>query len=243
MPFEQTFRPQYRDADADGLIGLRGCMHYFQDIHTWFMHSIGKGNDVLPEQYGAAWVYTRYHVSLRRKLDYTDTVLATAWMEPYRQPVLLNIDCVLRQHGEIVATGKLEKCLFSLTRQRPLRLSAIDFPEGIPEESEAANAIPDFIRLEKTAEGMAERYRRAVRVSDLDKSRHMTNLRYIDMYLDAYDAAFWRAFDPREMEITFLSQCREGEELTVLSREEEAAVRLAAVHGDGSLASVALFGK
>ena len=72
---------------------------------------------------------------------------------------------------------------------------------------------------------------------------HMTNLRYIDMFQDAYDAAFWKAFDPTEMEISFFSQCREGEELTILSREEESAVYLAALHADGKLASAALFNK
>ena len=241
MPFEQTILPQYRDADPDGLIGLKGCMHYFQDIHTYFMHSIHKGNDELPEQYGAAWVYTKYHVSLKHKLDYTDSAGLSAWMEPYRQPVLVNLNFELRQHGRIAATGKLENCVFSLTRQRPLRLGAIDFPEGIPEE--IPNTIPDFVRLDHSTEGMEKRYCRTVRMSDLDKSNHMTNLRYIDMFQDAYDAAFWKEFDPKEMEISFLSQCREGEELTVLSRTEKDAVYLAAVHADGNPAAVALFGK
>ena len=90
---------------------------------------------------------------------------------------------------------------------------------------------------------MTERYRRAVRVSDLDKSRHMNNLRYIDMFQDAYEVAFWQAFDPKEMEIAFLSQCREGEEIAVWSKREEEAVFLAAVHADGKLASVAMFAK
>ena len=45
------------------------------------------------------------------------------------------------------------------------------------------------------------------------------------------------------MEIFFLPQCREGEELTILSRKEEGAVFLAAVPTDGKLASVAVFGK
>ena len=80
-------------------------------------------------------------------------------------------------------------------------------------------------------------------MSDLDKSNHMTTLRYIDMFQDAYDTAFWKAFDPSEMEISFLSQSREGEELTILSRTENNAVFLAASHADGSLASVAMFGK
>ena len=34
MPYTQTIQPQFRDADEDGLIGLRGCIRYFQDIHT-----------------------------------------------------------------------------------------------------------------------------------------------------------------------------------------------------------------
>jgi len=241
MPFEQMLLPQYRDADPDGLIGLKGCMHYFQDIHTYYMHSIHKGNDELPEQYGAAWVYTRYHVSLKHKLDYTDSAQLSTWMEPYRQPVLVNLNFILRQHGRIAATGKLENCVFSLVRQRPLRLSAIDFPEGFPEN--VPHDIPDFAGLEKSTAGMTERYRRAVRVSDLDKSRHMNNLRYIDMFQDAYEAAFWQAFDPKEMEIAFLSQCREGEEIAVWSKREEEAVFLAAVHADGKLASVAMFAK
>ncbi len=241
MPFQQTILPQFRDADPDGLIGLKGSMHYFQDIHTYYMHIFHKGNDELPELYGAAWVYTKYHVSLKHKLDYTDTADLSVWMEPYRQPVLVNLNFVLRQHGQTAATGKLENCVFSLVRQRPLRLSAIEFPEGIPEEN--PESVPDFVRLEPSTEGMEKRYSRVVRMSDLDKSNHMTNLRYIDMFQDAYDSAFWKTLDPREMEISFLSQCREGEELTVLGRTEENAVYLAAVHADGKPASMAMFSR
>ena len=182
-----------------------------------------------------------YHVSLKHKLDYTDSADLSVWMEPYRQPVLVNLNFILRQHGQIAATDKLENCVFSLVRQRPLRLNAIDFPENFAED--VSHNIPDFVGLEKNTTGMTERYRHTVRMSELDKSNHMTNLRYIDMFQDAYDAAFWKAFDPTEMEISFFSQCREGEELTILSREEESAVYLAALHADGKLASAALFNK
>ena len=239
MIFEQTLLPQYRDAEADGLIGLKGAMHYFQDIHTWFMHSIHKGNDELPEKYGSAWVYTRYLVSLIRKIDYTDQIVLQIWMEPYRQPVLVNVNMLLRQHGEVAAMGKIENCVFSLERQRPQRLSAIEFPDDVPEE--IPNNIPDFVRLEKTADGMTERYTRTVRCSDLDKSNHMTNLRYIDMFQDACDKAFWAQFDARQMEICFLSQSREGETLSVRSRQDDNVLHFAAVHADGTLAAVAMF--
>ena len=239
MPYSQNIQPQFRDADSDGLIGLRGCMRYFQDIHTWYMHEIDKGNDVIPEKYGAAWVYTRYRVRVSRKLDYTAPVTLTTWMEPYRQPVLVRQNLVVRQHGETAAVGKLESVVFNLVRQRPLRLGAIDFPEGMPEE--VPNVIPDFLVLEKSAEGMEERYLRTVRVSDIDKSRHMNNLRYIEMFQDAYDAAFWHELGANEAQINFLSQCREGETLSVRSRMEADGLHMAAVHEDGRVAALAFF--
>ena len=239
MPYTQNIQPQFRDADSDGLIGLRGCMRYFQDIHTWYMHEIDKGNDVIPEKYGAAWVYTRYRVRVSRKLDYTAPVTLTTWMEPYRQPVLVRQNLVVRQHDEITAMGKLESVVFNLVRQRPLRLGAIEFPEGMPEE--VPNDIPDFFNVEKSAEGMEERYHRTVRVSDIDKSRHMNNLRYIEMFQDAFDSDFWRAFGARDAQINFLSQCREGETLSVRNRMEGNSLHMAAVHADGKVAAVAVF--
>ena len=241
MPFEQTIRPQFRDADPDGLIGLRGAMRYFQDAHTWFMHNIDKGNDVIPGRYGAAWVYTRYVITLERRLDYTDMAQAAVWLEPYRLPVLVNVDYLLRQHGKIAARGRLENCVFSLEHQRPLRLGAIEFPDDAVEDVDAD--IPAFINLERSADGMAELYRRTVRVSDLDNSAHMTNLRYIEMFQDAYDWRFWREYAPNTMQLSFLSQCREGETLSVRAAQRPDGIHMAAVHDDEKLAAIALFAR
>jgi acyl-ACP thioesterase len=115
----------------------------------------------------------------------------------------------------------------------------VALPENLAEE--LPNTIPAFSPLEASAEGMEERYERTVRVTDLDKSRHMTNLRYIEMFQDAHGSQFWKTLNPTEMEISFLSQCREGETLSVRSKADGNTVHLAAVHADGTLASVAAF--
>ena len=239
MLFKQQINPQFRDADSDGLIGLCGCMKYFQDGHTYFMHSIGKGNDVIPEQYGAAWIYTQCHVKIYKKIGYDAPLFLQQWIQPYHRPLLLNLDTSIAQNGEQVACGRIETCVFDLNRQLPRRLSSIEFPDGISEE--VKNTIPAFLGLEKNAEGMEEQYQKIVRVSDLDKSRHMNNLRYVEMFQDAYDSIFWFNLQPREMEIRFITQCREGEVLSIRSALVDNGVRLAALHQDGTLASVAYF--
>ena len=89
---------------------------------------------------------------------------------------------------------------------------------------------------------MAECYKKTVRVSDLDKSRHMNNLRYIEMFQDAYNSDFWSEKEPHQMEIRFLSQCREGETISVCSRVDDSGIHFAAMHQDGTVASTAFFG-
>lgn len=80
-----------------------------------------------------------------------------------------------------------------------------------------------------------------MRYSDLDKSNQMTNLRYIDMFQDAYDKAFWNQFDAKQMELCFLSQSREGEALSVRSMQNGHDLHFGTVHADGTLAAVAMF--
>lgn len=195
--------------------------------------------DLLPEQYDAAWIYTRYQIRLHRKMDYSGPITLNTWIEPGQQQARVTLNVSIRQGSDLTAEGRLESCIYSLTQRRPLRLSAVEFPENLAEE--LPHEIPAFRKLGKDTEGMELRYLRTVRVSDLDKSRHMTNLRYIEMFQDAYDSAFWDRFQPNEMELCFLSQCMEGETLTVISRQEKSALYLAAQHEDGSVAAVAVF--
>ena len=239
MPFQLTLLPQMRDSDPDGLIGLRGVMRNFQNIHQWYMHRIHKGNDELPKAYGAAWIYTRYHVTVDEKIDHSSDIRLTAWMEPYRRPVLVTMDMLVEQHGRIAARGKIESCVFHLAGQHPMMLGEIDFPENMPEE--APEEIPDYIGLGRNADGMEERYLHTVRYADVDQNQHMANLRYIEMFQNAHDKAFWDRLEPRQMEISFFSQCREGETLSVRSRVGEGSVALAAVHADGRIAAAAAF--
>ena len=69
--------------------------------------------------------------------------------------MLVNENVEILQHGKVAACGKLECCVFSLARQRPLRLTAVDVPENFAED--VPNDIPGFLGIARTADGTEER--------------------------------------------------------------------------------------
>ena len=81
LRFEKDYSPMFRDSDAEGLIGMRAYLYYFQDMSTGHLYHMGKGNDSLPENYGAAWIYTKYKMRVFRRVDYSRPLHLETWIE------------------------------------------------------------------------------------------------------------------------------------------------------------------
>ena len=87
--------PQFREADADGLVGLRGYMNYFQDTATRYMHDLHLGNDTMPEERGICWVYSKYKLHICRKVGFTGPIQMKCWVEDQKPTVRLYQDLVI----------------------------------------------------------------------------------------------------------------------------------------------------
>ncbi len=48
--YVRDYLPMFRDSDAQGVIGARAYLYYFQDMSTLHLHQMGKGNDTLPNK-------------------------------------------------------------------------------------------------------------------------------------------------------------------------------------------------
>lgn len=66
----------------------------------------------------------------------------------------------------------------------------------------------------------------------MDKTGHMTNLKYVDLFLNAFDSRFFEEFQIGEFELHFLSQCFEGEELHVYKRMLDNEIAIIAAKAD-----------
>ena len=228
MIFEKDYLPQFREADRDGNVGLRGYMNYFQDMATHYMHNIQKGNDTLPDEYGIVWMYTKYKMQIRRKVDFTEALNMKTWIPEEKSPAVVHQNLLISRGGEACAWGCVESCLYHLSRKRLVRLKEIDFPMDIAESKEFE--MKGFQKLSVDLDGMEYVYTHQVRYTDLDKTGHMTNLKYVDLFLNAFDSKFFAEFQIGEFELHFLDQCFEGEVIHVYKRIFDDRISLIALH-------------
>jgi len=232
--------PQFREADADGLIGLRGYMNYFQDAATRYMHNLHLGNDTLPEERGICWVYSKYKLHICRRTDFSGPFRLESWVENKKPTVRLYQDLMISRSGDVCAFGRLEECLLDIANQKLCRLSAIGWPEGLASTRELE--LEPFSRIGKPdLELLALAGTHQVRYTDLDKSGHMNNLRYVDMLLNAFDSNFWGKYEISDFEIHYLNQSYEGEKLQLRCRADDHTAEVWAIKADQTPACVGLF--
>ena len=229
---------EFRDADADGAVGMRGYLEYFQDAAATYMHRFGWGNDTMHEHYGVSWVYTRYRMQVEERTVFDHPLHLECWIEAGKRSVGVCQALEISKQGRLMARGRLESCIVDIENKKIRRLDAIGYEKSLALPRE--NPVPDFSGIDPDSAGTEEVYSHIVRYSDLDNNLHMNNLRYMPLLLDAFTPEFHAAHVLKDLEIHYRKQCVYGEKLTVCSGvEEDLSRRLLILKEDGSTAACA----
>ena len=232
MIYAIDYLPRYRESGHDGHVGLKGYMDYFQDIAAGLYHQFGKGNDKIHEAYGVAWLYTKYRLKLYKKIDFDHSIRIASWISKL-DAVRSWQELEITRGEELVCEGRLESCLIDLKSLAIARIPRIELPDGLPEDR--MTSVGAFSRRMRMSADAAYRYTHTVRYSDLDNNRHMNNLHYVDMFMNAFDMEFFDRFFISDFEIHYVSQAYFGEELRVFCEQSDGQYRLFALNRDDAI--------
>ncbi len=231
MQFEQLITPQYRDAGADGTIGLKGYMNYCQDAATWHMKGYDLGNDRLIEEFGMAWMYTKCRMKIFSRTGFHGPLLVETGMTS-EEKVRVDRDFRITQAGKLLALSRLESCLYKVDENRLCKIRDIDYPIN-----ECDEPFEDLTpkRLPKDISGMDKIYDYRIRYSVLDKSMHMNNLHFTDLFMNVFGPEFYETHVIREYDINYISQGMYNMVLGVYMKREGDVINMAAADEDGRL--------
>ena len=235
MIYEIDYLPRFRESGHDGLIGLKGYMDYFQDIAAGQYHVLDKDNSTIHEKYGVAWVYSKYRLKIYEKTGFDRSIHIAAWISRLDR-VRSWQEMEIRRGGELLCEGRLESCLIDLADQSIAFIPRIELPDGLTVDR--MTAAQSFTRKLAPDVGAAYRYTHTVRYCDLDNNRHMNNLHYVDMFMNAFDMDFYDRYFITDFEIHYLRQAYLGEELRIVRTDDGDSYHLAAVNSEGQYAAV-----
>lgn len=238
MPYTIEQMPRYSDAEVDACLGARGYLYCFQDVSARHFCGFGKGNNVVPSEYGICWILSKYHVKVFDRAPIADPLTLETWIEPTRSPVRLHPDLRVTYRGKTYATAQMELCLASVDGGRLVRLSEIGFP--VDECEDVGIEVPRVRKLPVDEAALDHAYTYTVRYGDLDNNRHMNNLHYVDLVQNVFSSGFYASHPIAEMELEYVGQCYEGEAIDVLAHVRDGSAEVIAKRESGAIALIAV---
>lgn len=234
MAFETVYTPQYRDADESGRVGTLGLLGMLQVAVLGHAADLGLDHDALVRTRGIGWMFVRYRLAVHAKARVADPVKLTTWIYAAPGARFINNEVLVEQDGAPVAAGRVESCFYDMVAGRVTTPEAVGLPASAVERDRGTAPVGAWRDLPRDRAGHGLVRSHTVGYTDLDSFRHMTNLRYPGLVIDAFPSKVYEAAEVRDMEIHFLRQCFEGDRLDVLRADSVDGEGLASL-GDAGL--------
>lgn len=220
--------------DNQAKLSYPGIFDIFMDMATDHAAQLGIGGNALKEK-GCFWVATKTMVKIRRRAEMLSEATAVTWPE---KPG--NIRCnryyTIEQDSEVIIEGKTEWTILSIESGRPVKTADV-YPKDLVHLEDVVCDTP-FSRVSADFSDCEEIASHKVVSTDIDLSQHMNNVAYIRAFLSAFSCKELEDMNITELEISYRTQCFEGETLSLRMRKSEDFTELGAVKEDGKCAAV-----
>jgi len=205
----QTFTIRSYDVDFRRQLRPDVLCSYFQEVASEHALRLGVGYRQLEEK-GMFWVLSRLLLQVEKMPAWHEEITIETWAKGTDRLFALRDFRVRNAAGEVLCTATSYWLILHTDSRRPVRPE--QFFSSLKHQEDAVKAVADKLA---EASREAELYRLQVQYADLDHNRHVNNLRYIAWMFNCFDLAFYEQHQLREMQINFLSEVREGAELSI----------------------------
>lgn len=205
MFFTQDFRIGLSMLGKNTNITNKGFLSILQDVAEMHSASIGYGvTDVTKTNY--SWALLNWKVKMITRPKYGDTITVKTWSR-YSTKLFSYRDFeILNEAGETIAIATSKWVLIDIATGRIAKLE----PELIAKYQPEDKSVFNILELDRLPE--PESYLSvvdcAIRKSDIDINKHVNNLIYIDMALEAFNGDSNEFNSCNEFEIYYKHQIR-----------------------------------
>ena len=207
--YQQTFRVTDNCVDCFGRLKPSMILYYVQDVAGRHFDRISMDYDSLAKK-GMLWAIIRQKVQITRVPRRGETVRVETWPMPTTRVAYPRSVVAYDESGnEVFRSISIWVLMDIHSRSMILPGKSGISVAGTLRGNELAspNALP--------AKNFVNRRSRTVSFTDLDRNGHMNNTRYLDWIDDLIPSAFHESHELKEFTVCYLSEAREGQDLSM----------------------------
>ena len=207
--YQQNFTITDNCVDCFGRLKPSMILYYVQEVAGRHFDRISMDYDALAQK-GMIWAIIRQKVQITRIPRRGETIRVETWPMPTTRVAYPRSVVAYDAEGNEVFRSISIWVLMDI-RSRSMILpgksgvSVVGTLRG--NELTAPNALP--------AKNLLNHRNRPVCFTDLDRNGHMNNTKYMDWIDDLIPSAFHQEHDLKELTVCYLSEAREGQELSM----------------------------
>ena len=207
--YQQEFHITDNCVDCYGRLKPSTLLYYVQDVAGRHFDRISMDYDSLAEK-GMIWAIIRQKVQISRVPQRGETIRVETWPMPTTRVAYPRSVVAYDESGNEVFRSISIWVLMDINSRSMILpgksgISVAGTLRG--NELAAPNALP--------AKNLLNHRSRTVSFTDLDRNGHMNNTRYLDWIDDLIPSAFHRDHDLKELTVCYLSEAREGQDLSM----------------------------
>jgi len=213
----QSFRVRSYETDPHGRLRAPILCKLLQEAATVHAAALGVAVESLIDA-GIAWVLSHLSLEVERWPGPDTEIVVRTWPEAANRLFTERRFEVLDVAGERLAAASTLWLVMDLERRRPVRFPASvlealarhdlgDRPMRQPRRAPPDPADRDLVFT--------------VRRSDLDLADHVNNTSYVEWAIEAVPDRIWDRCELAELDISFLSECHQGQAVVSSSRTDD----------------------
>ena len=207
--YTQNFNITDNHVDRFGKLKLSTLLYFAQEVAGKHFDRIAMTYEQLAEK-GMFWAIIRQRVQITRLPMSGETIRMETWPMPNTRVAFPRSTAAYDEQG-----NELFRVL-SLWVLMDLNTRAMILP------GKSGIALPGTVRGNELlspsslpAKSLLNHRNRSVCFTDLDRNGHMNNTKYLDWIADLLPSEFHAQHSPSEFTVCYLSEAREGQELTL----------------------------
>ena len=196
---------------ADAKMSVMGLFGVVESAITECMGVLHIDAITVKRDYNAFWVFTKNRIKILKPLTWGEPFCVESYVSSLSSAKVV-IDTALKtQQGEIAAYSSCEMCVLDISTGRIRRTSTVGIDETFVVEQPQMTV--DFAKIDDTDMPLLETV--TVRSTNIDYSQHCNNVEYLRFLLNTYSVNELVNSPIREIEVCYVSQSYEGNELTI----------------------------